>query len=92
MFVRYRISVDNAFRNEFAFIDYRRWGVLQVWSAGKFRGPPPPFQARDACISVYFNYELVREVRSNVEGNRVIQRLLSEAPVDLDEFAYYLEL
>lgn len=92
MFVRYRIAVDNEFRNEFSFIDYRRWGILQVWNAGKFKGPLPRFQDRNAGIDVFFNYELVSTVKSNGEGNKLIKRLLAEAPIDLSEFAYYLEL
>jgi hypothetical protein len=92
VFARYRIAVDNEFRNEFSFIDYHRWGILQVWNAGRFKGPRPRHQDRNAGIDVFCNYELVNTVKSNGEGNKLVKRLLAEAPVDLSEFAHYLEL
>ena len=92
VFAKYRIAVENGFRNEFSFIDYRRWGVLQVWNAGRFTGPPPKRQDPKAVIDVFLNYDWIAECRSNADANRLIARLLAESPVNLGEFADYVRM
>ena len=85
------MSVDNAFRNEFSFIDYRRWGVVELWAAGRMSGAAPVRQRAQDRIEVWFNWSLVGEYTSYQAARRKLDELLELAPVDLSDLLHYLE-
>lgn len=33
VYAKFRVSVDNGFRNEFSYVDYSRWGIIELWAA-----------------------------------------------------------
>ncbi len=92
MYAKFRLSVDNGFRNEFSYVDYRRWGIVELWAAGRITGPPPARQRREDCIEVWFNYELVDTFTSYREAREKIAELLKQAPVNLSDLEPYLEI
>ena len=53
-FANFRIAIDNEFRGEFSYVQYRRWGLLQVWEGGR------PYDGRNVL-------DLVRAVRNVFE-------------------------
>lgn len=92
VFSKFRLSVDNKFRNEYSYIDYRRWGVLEVWTGNRVRGEPPKRQQPEDRIEVWFNWELLGLHKSYEEAEKQIKEHLALAPVPLDEFLHYLKL
>lgn len=92
VYAKFRVSVDNGFRNEFSYVDYRRWGVVEVWAAGRIKGEPPRRVDRDQRIEVWFNWEIVGAYVSYREAKNKIDALLEESPVDLRDLVHYLEI
>lgn len=84
--------MENDFRDEFTFVDYRRWGILETWSAGRVNGPPPKRSRAQDRITVYFNYDVVGRYTSYQEAQKQIDALLLQAPVKLDDLVHYLRL
>lgn len=78
------------FRNEFSFIEYVEYGAeVKTWDCCKVGSPRERQQASDS-ISVFLNYKKLGEFKDRKLANRLIQRLLDEAPVNLEEFKEYL--
>ena len=90
VFAKFRLSIDNGFRNEFSYVHYRRWGVMELWEGGRFRSAPS--KTPSACIEVWFNWELVGTYKSYDEARGVVRKLLQEAPVSLHDLAHYVAL
>jgi hypothetical protein len=80
------------FRNEFSFVSYKKWGVMELWEGGRFSGEPPRRQRADACIEVWFNWSLHSTHKSYEAAERAIADLLKEAPAPLHDLADYLVL
>jgi len=91
-YAKFRVSVDNGFRNEFSYIDYRRWGIIELWEAGRITGSAPKRQRPDDVIEVWFNWELVGKYTSYKAAKKKLVELLSLAPVDLSDVLSYLEI
>lgn len=49
VFANFRISIDNGFRNEFSYVHYRRWGIVETWEGGRYSGKRPERQRSDDC-------------------------------------------
>ena len=92
IYARFRLSIDNAFRNEFSYIDYRKWGIVEVWACGRINGPPPIRQNAEDRIEVWFNWELVGTFTSYKAAKVKIAELLALAPVNLSDVQHYLEI
>lgn len=92
IYARFRVSVDNGFRNEFSYIDYRKWGVVQLWSAGRITGAPPNRQRAQDRIEVWFNWNLVGSFVSYKEAEATIASLLELSPVNLEDLHSYLKI
>ena len=79
------MAVVNDFRNETSFVDYRRYGTLQVWDASVTSGPRRPQRSTDR-ITVYLNFRPVGEFTETAAARALVKALLNQAPVDLSEF------
>lgn len=90
VFARFRVAVDDEFRREYAFVDYRRWGKLESWSAGTFRTPRPARRSADDAILVYDRGELVGTYAARSDARSHVLSLLAHAPVDLSDLAHHL--
>lgn len=90
VYAKFRLSVDNGFRNEYSYVDYRRWGIMELWSAGRIKADLSARLASD--IEVWFNYDLVGRFSSYPEAIKKIKELKELAPVNLGEFWHYLEI
>ena len=90
VFAKFRLSIDNGFRDEFSYVHYRRWGVMELWEGGRFRGTPS--KQTSVCIEVWFNWEMVGSYKSYEEARGVVRKLLQAAPVSLHDLAHYVAL
>ena len=91
-YARFRLSFDNLFKNQYAFVDYRKWGLIELWEGGRFSGLPPSRQTADQCIEVWHNWKLVGKHPSYSAARRQIEELLKTAPTSLHDLAGYLDL
>lgn len=92
LFAKFRLSVDNGFRNEFSFVDYRRWGTTEIWSAGRFRGPPPARMTSKMLIEIWFNWQLIATFASYSAAQAKLDEILLSAPVNLSDVRHYLDI
>jgi hypothetical protein len=93
VFAKFRLSVDNVYRDAYSYVDYRRWGVVELWSGCRVRGTQPPRRPRsEDRIEVWFNWELIGVHKSYADAERQLRECLSLAPVPLGELLDYLEL
>ncbi len=92
VYARFRLSVVNEFRNEYSFVDYRRWGLIELWSGCSTRGEPPKRQQPEDRIEVWFNWKRVGSYTSYAEAERTLREHLKLAPVSLGDWLHYLGL
>lgn len=90
LYAKFRLSIDNGFRDEFSYVSYRRWGAMELWEGGRYRNPST--SKTSACIEVWFNWELVGAYKSYDEARGTIRRLLLAAPASLHDLAQYLDI
>ena len=88
--VFYRIGVINDYRSSFSFIEYRKFGILESWSAGSFRDTHRGFEIKDDCISVFLNYQKVGVFKSKEQANQKIKELINKYQKELTDFEHYL--
>jgi hypothetical protein len=91
VFAKFRLSIDNGFRNEFSYVHYRRWGVMELWEGGRFRSEPSKPTAA-ACIEVWLNWAMVGTYKSYDDARGVVRKLLQEAPASLHDLEHYVAL
>lgn len=91
-YARFRLSVFNEFRNEYAYVDYRRWGTIQLWSGSRTTGDPPLRQHAEHGIEVWFNWKLVGTYKSYAEVDHQLREHLKLASAPLDDLLHYLPL
>ena len=78
------------FRNEYSFVDYKQFpNDMRHWDACRVSGPRDHQKSTDS-IYVFLNYEKLGEFKDRKLANKMIQKLLDEAPANLDEFKDYL--
>ena len=78
------------FRNEFSFIEYVEYAAdVRTWDCCKIGSERKRQEAGDN-ISVFLNYKKLGEFKDRKSANKLIQKLLDEAPVSLEEFKEYV--
>jgi hypothetical protein len=93
IFAKFRLSIDNGFRDEYSYVDYRRWGVVELWSGCRVRGEPTTRRLRsEDRIEVWYNWALIGTHKSYADAGRQLREYLALAPVPLGELLDYLEL
>ena len=91
-FANFRIAIDNDFRGEFSYVQYRRWGVLQLWEGGRYRTAAPKRQRAEHRIWVHLDYGATGSFTSASDAAALVERLIAESPVGLDEWRHYLTI
>jgi len=87
VFARFRLEIEDDFRAEFTHVDYRRWGILEVWGVGRVTGPQPKRQRREDRITVWLNGQSLGAFTSRDEAMACARRALTLADVDLSDVA-----
>ena len=89
--IQYRVGVIDDFRNTFSFVDYRKYGELEVWDGCTVGSPHRGYQLAPDAIFVFLNFKEVGRFKERGAAKGLITKLLHEAPVDLSDFAAYLD-
>ncbi len=90
VYAKFRLSVDNTYRNEYSYVDYRRWGILEVWSAGRIK--THALVIPTVGIEVWLDYRLIHTFKDYGSALKKISELKQLAPVNLDDLWCYLEI
>ena len=93
--MQYRIGLINDFKNTYSFVDYREIGVakvLQLWDACTVGSAHRGYQLAEDNLWIFLNFEKVLVTTSKDEARAKIRELLDNAPVDLTDLAFYLEV
>ena len=92
---RYRIGLINDYQGVWSYIDYQTWGEpTQAVSqcALRVKGEHRGYQIADDSICVFLNFKQLGEFKDKASAIKLIEKLLLEAPVNLDGFKDYLSL
>lgn len=92
IYARFRVSVDNLFRGEFSYVEYRRWGVVELWEGGRICTAPPTRQRAGDCIEIWHNYAQVGAHLRYADACAQVEELLREAPAPLHDLRAYLQI
>jgi hypothetical protein len=77
---RYRIAINNNFRGEYSYLDFKKFGVVTDFvafagtSSGANDGETPQ------SIGIYKNFNTVAIVNSKAEAIKILEKLISECP------------
>ena len=64
----YRIAVLNEFRNNYAFIDFKKFGITKLYGAFWTAWPHRGFNDKEDRICVFLNYEQKIKTTSSKEA------------------------
>lgn len=88
----YRIGIINDYKNEHSFIEYKRYGTLEIWNASKSKGPMSSHNTPEDGIHVFLNFTKLDVFKSKEEAQILINKLITESPVDITEYLEVLSL
>ena len=92
VYEKFRLSIDNGFRNAFSYVHYRKWGVMELWEAGRYASAPPERVTASMTIDIWFNWERVGSFKSYDMARGLVNKLRKTAPVSLHGLEQYLEI
>lgn len=84
--IRCRIAVLNEFRNNYAFIDFKKFGITRSSTAGWVAWPHKGYVEKDDRICVFLNYEQVCKTTARVEAEAALEELIGESPPEMRGF------
>lgn len=86
---RYRVAIDNDFRNVYAYLDYKSMGQMTLFEACEISSTPEG----NAGIEVFLSYKRTVFVQSKKEARLELKRLISDCPIDAKkDYEQYKEL
>ena len=92
--IRYRIGIINDFKSVFAYVDYKKFGIVEILDACAITTEHRGYNITKDSIGVFLNYKLVGETKSKAEALKMVEALIEKAPLeakrDLTEQKYYL--
>jgi hypothetical protein len=79
---RYRVAVNNNFKQLYAYLDYKQFGVVSDFVAFSGNSSGPNEGETLQCIGVYLNYKCAGILKSKAEALALIEKLISLAPLE----------
>jgi hypothetical protein len=79
---RYRIAINNNFRGEYSYLDFKKFGVVTDFTAFTGTSSGPNEGETPQSIGIYRNYKLVAIVYSKSEAIVVLEKIIGECPQD----------
>ncbi len=73
----------NDFQDSFSFVDYKRYGALQLFDASLAKGENPDHTGE---IVVFLNYDIVGRFKSKQQARALIENLIREAPAEAGDW------
>lgn len=84
--VIYRIAVLNEFRNNYAYIDFKKFGITKLYAAFWTAWPHKGFVEKEDRICVFLNYEQVCKTTARVEAGAALEELIAGSPPEMRGF------
>lgn len=77
---RYRIAVNNNFRQLYCYLDFKQFGSVTDFTAFSGISSGPNERETSQCIGIYLNYKLICITKSKDEARVTIEKLIFECP------------
>lgn len=77
---RYRVAINNNFKKAYAYMDFKKFGVVTDFTAFAGTSTGPNEGETMNCIGIYSNYNKVAIVSTKVEAKKVLDKLISDCP------------
>jgi hypothetical protein len=90
MNINYRIGIIDDFNNSFSYVEYKKYGEMEIYNACKTSCPHKGYQDREDAIHIFINFKKIGVFKIRTEANSTINRLIKESPVNLEQFIKYL--
>ena len=89
----YRIAINNNFRKKYAYLDYKKLGIVTDFVAFAGDSSGQNEDESEHTIGIYKNYKTVAIVNSKAEAVKELDRLISECPNEAKkDYEQYKEL
>jgi len=82
----YRVAVLNEFRSNFAFVDFKKFGVMESFTSSWVSWPHKGYVQKDDRICVFLNYEQLCKTIARAEAEAVLEELIGESPLEMRGF------
>lgn len=79
---RYRVAVNNNFKQRYAYLDFKKFGVVTDFVAFAGNSSGPNEEETTNGIGIYLNYKLIGFVASKAEATKIVERLINECPIE----------
>lgn len=90
--LRYRVCVINDFDNSVSVVDCKKFGVVMITDAWRVGSEHKGYQLPEDDIGIFLNYKLLHRTKSREEANKLVDKLIGEAPKELlSEFEQFIE-
>lgn len=77
---RYRVAINNNFRKEYAYLDFKKFGVVTDFVAFAGNSSGPNDGETTECIGIYRNYQTIAIVKTKSEAIVILEKLVNECP------------
>ena len=77
---RYRVAINNNFKKLYAYLDFKKFGVVTDFVAFSGNSTGPNEEETSEGIGIYLNYKLVKFVTSKAEAIKVLETLIENCP------------
>lgn len=79
----YRIGIINDFRETFAFVDYKKFGVVEYLQAFFVLGDHKGFVEKEDRIHIFLNYKKQIATVDSKEAGAVLANLICSCPAEM---------
>ena len=77
---RFRVAVNNNFRKKYAYLDFKKLGVVTDFVAFAGDSSGPNSEESKLSIGIYENYKTVAIVNSKAEAVKELDKLIAKCP------------
>lgn len=79
--IRYRVGILNDFKNSHAFIDYKKYGVLEILDVS-ISSSVVEYQKPEDEIVIFLNFNIVDRFKEKTQAINLVKKLLNQAPAE----------
>lgn len=77
---RFRVAINNNFRKTYAYLDFKKLGMVTDFVAFAGDSSGPNDEETTASIGIYHNYKTVAIVNSKAEAMKELDKLIATCP------------
>lgn len=86
--ILYRIAALSEFRNNWAYVDFKKFGEVKIYAAFWTAWPHRGFNLKDDRICVFLNYDQLIKTTDKNEARKGLDKLIAECPDGMSGFLF----